>query len=180
MARVTEQDKARGRLTKVQQYVRNAWQNMQNFEVLETTIGKLMHFDKFFRARKIEVYLIPALQRVTQEADALIADLENLSAAAASLLRLACSRLAEAAGRSSACLSEAWHAMSQYCDYLNAKLMKEERELLPLARRVFSVEDWFELAAQFLAHDNSTGDRNPRHHVPQSRVIGNTVRYSTH
>lgn len=181
VALVTEQDKARGLLTKAQQSVRNAWQNMQNLEVLETTIGKLMHFDKFCRARKIEIYLIPALQRTTQEADVLIADLEELSVTGASLLRMARSRLTEDAGRGSACrLNEVWHAMSQYCDHLDARLAKEEKELLPLAHRVFSVEDWFELAAQFLAHDdNSACDHNPRHHhVPQARVVGNKVRYS--
>ena len=161
VAIAAEQDKTRAMLSRLQQYLQTAWKGLQgiDFSFLENAFGKLVQFDKFFRQRKLELYLIPSLRSVGREADALIAELDALSAKGLGILRSVREQLAQAFAMSSIKVNEICHAMESYCDCMFARLQKEERELIPLARRVFSIEDWFTIAAQFLSDDDESSTR---------------------
>jgi len=172
-----EQDKAHRLLSRLQQYIQSGWQSLRNldFAVLESAFNKMLHFDNYCRCRKVELYLIPAIRRVTREADTLLAELEALSAAGAEMIRLARSRLADVFEVGSAAAHEACRSIDQYCFSLQARLRKEDAELFPMARRVLSVEEWFSVAAQFLSDDGG-GGQHRRHAPPFHRADGDIGR----
>jgi hypothetical protein len=68
-------------------------------------------------------------------------------------------QLAEAFEMSAVKINQICHAMESYCGTVLVRLEREERELIPLARRLFSIEDWFTIAAQFLSDDGNAGGR---------------------
>lgn len=159
VAIAAEQDKTRAMLSRLQQYIQTTWRGLQNidFSFLETAFGKMMQFDNFFGARKLERYLVPALRHAGREAESLVAELDTLRTKGASILRSIGEQLAEAFEMSSLKINQICHAMESYCGCMLVRLEREERELIPLARRLFSIEDWFTIAAQFLS-DDGDGD----------------------
>lgn len=161
VAIAAEQDKTRTMLSRLQQYLQSTWRGLQNidFSFLESAFGKLMQFDKYFCIRKLEVYLIPALRNAGREAEALVAELDALSAKSSSILRSLGEQLAEAFEMSALKINQICHAMESYCGIVLVRLEREERELIPLARRLFSIEDWFTIAAQFLSDGGNAGGR---------------------
>jgi hypothetical protein len=148
-------------LSRLQQYIQTTWKGLQNidFAFLETAFGKLMQFDTFLGARKLERYLMPALRHAGREAETLVAELDTLRTKGANILRSIGEQLAEAFEASSVKINQICHAMESYCGCMLIRLEREERELIPLARRLFSIEDWFTIAAQFLSDD---GDADAR------------------
>jgi hemerythrin-like domain-containing protein len=154
VAFTTEHDNMRRILSRLQQYIETTWKGLQDidFAFLDTTFGRLMQLDKYCRERKLERYLIPALRNVCREAEALIAELDALGTKAATLLNSVYERLH--AAFDSVSVNELCESMESYCRCLSMKFDKEEKELLPLARRVLSVEDWFSVAAQLLSDDS--------------------------
>ncbi len=173
VAIAAEQDKTRSMLQRLQQYIHASWKSLQNidFTFVETAFNKLMHFDKCCHRRKLEVYLIPALRNVSREADVLIAELDALSTNGMAILRSLGDLLADTFDKSAIKMNQICHALESYCDCLRMRLDREERELIPLARRVFSVEDWFNIAAQFLSDDTEVdGRRQTRRQRPPALV----------
>jgi hypothetical protein len=162
VAIAAEQDKTRAMLFRLQQYLQGTWRGLQkiDFSFLESALGKLMQFDKYFGARKLERYLIPAMRTAGREAENLVAELDALSAKGAGILRTLGEQLAEAFEASAGRINQICHAMDSYCGTMLVRLEREERELIPMARRLFSIEDWFSIAAQFLSED---GDSDGRH-----------------
>jgi hemerythrin-like domain-containing protein len=164
VAIAAEQDKAHTILSRLQQHLQSAWQGLQSidFAFLESAFNKMRHFDEYCRARKVELYLIPAVRRATTEADALIGELEALSAAGGGMLRSLREQLVHAFDFKDGMLDEIRQSMQRYCDNMRLRLKKEDAELFPLARRVFSMEEWFSVAAQFLSDEAQAGVRKRR------------------
>jgi hemerythrin-like domain-containing protein len=48
-----------------------------------------------------------------------------------------------------------------YCQNLLKRLDKEEQELLPLAQKVISSDEWFEIGTQFLAQEDGDAATKP-------------------
>lgn len=164
VAIAAEQDKARNMLHRIQRYIQSTWKGLQNIDLtfLETAFNKLMQLDKYCHCRKIEVHLIPALRGVSRDADALIVELESLSVKGLNILRSVGDQFACAFDMSSGRGNEMCRAMGRYCDNLFTRLEKEEKELLPMVRRLFSIEDWFAVAARFLSDDADAYGRKRR------------------
>lgn len=164
VAMAAEQDQTRARLSRLQQYLQSTWKGLQaiDFSFLETAFAKLVQFDKYFGARKLERYLIPALRNAGREAANLVAELDALSAKGAGILRTLGEHLAQAFEPSAVKINQICHAMESYCGTMLVRLEREDRELIPLARRLLSIEDWFTVAAQFLSDDGSDADGRQR------------------
>lgn len=177
VAIAAEQDKTRAMLTRLQQYLQNTWRGLQSidFSFLETAFGKLMQFDKYFGARKLERYLIPAMRHASREAESLVVELDALRAKGVGILRSIGEQLADAFDTSAVKVNHLCHAMESYCGTMLVRLEREERELIPLARRLFSIEDWFTIAAQFLSHD---GDDDGRQHTASPKRSASSGRHS--
>lgn len=176
VAIAAEQDNARRRLHRLQQYIHAAWKGLQNmdFGFLEAALNKLVQFDKYCRTRKVEMYLIPALRNTDREADALIAELDGISAAGMSILSSIGDQLGAAFYAGRVHFTEIYRSMELYCCKLSLRLEKEERVLLPMARRLLSTEEWFAIAAQFLSDEASTcvQERQRRAALPRSSLSG--------
>lgn len=171
VAIAAEQDNARSRLDRLQQYIHSAWKSLQNidFGFIENALNKLMQFDKYCRTRKIEMYLIPALRNASREADALVEELDALSSTATSILRSIGEQLTAAFFAGRIRFSEICQAMDLYCRKLAVRLEREDHELLPMARSHFSTEEWFSIAAQLLS-DETTALGRRRKRRPASRA----------
>ena len=150
-----EQQKARRILSRLQQSITNIWKNLQEIDLssVESAIHKLTQFDRVFRMRKVEQYVIPAIRNATREADGIIEELEALSAFCVHLLQALPHQLNLALQQGFARQKELRRAMELYCSNVHMRLIKEEQELIPLMPRVLTGEAIFELGAQFLAED---------------------------
>jgi hemerythrin-like domain-containing protein len=156
-----EQEKTSTLLQRLQHCLDASWNGLQRLDhaMLESGYRKFVQFDQYFRSRKAELYLIPTVRRIGQDAHALIAELESLSSKCAQLLRTAGNILASslATGRSPS--DELYQTLRAYCRRSAERLDLEIQVLLPMARRLLSGEDWFSLAATFLAREGGRTKR---------------------
>ena len=85
-----EQKKAHNLLSTVQQLFQNSSADRQRIDpaILESVVSQFTKLDESCHRRKVEVYVIPAIQKATKEADPLLAELESLSAGGAALSQI--------------------------------------------------------------------------------------------
>lgn len=173
VAIAAEQDNARSMLSRFRHYLQVAWKGFQgmDFSFLENAFNKLLQFDTYCRNRKLELYVIPALRKVTREADVLIGELESLSSKGMNLIRFVREQLASAIEVTTTKATDVFAAIEHYCNCLFIRLEREERELIPLARRLLSIEDWFNIAAQFLSEDGGRRSRPRSRRIPPAPVV---------
>jgi len=150
-----EQNNARNALAILQQNIRSIWKNFKeiDFTSIEIAIQKLTQFDQFFRSRKVEKYVIPAIKNATHAVDSLLAELDALSAFCVRILESLPHQMHQALDQGLIKQKELRRAMELYCSNLQLRLVKEEQELLPLVQQVLTGEEIFELGAQFLSED---------------------------
>lgn len=161
IAIAAEQDKACHMLGRLQQQMETAWKGLQrlDFGMLDATFNRLMHFEHFCRSRKIERYLMPTLRRFGRDAEMLVSDLEILGSKATGILRVVGEQLSSAFDHGLVKAGELCNSMDLYCRHASIRLEREERELLPVARRLLTVEDWFGIAAQCLSETSGQWKR---------------------
>lgn len=133
---------------------------------LESDLDQLSRFSESRHQRRVAGCLMPAVRRATDEADALLADLESLGQTGSELLRYVRHSLRPAFAHSTThdthgAIQQLCSSMERYCQNLLQRLTKEEQELLPLARRVMSGDDWFAVGKAFLASDARRAERTP-------------------
>lgn len=151
-----EQEKTRNILSALQQRAQHCATQSQcgDTSVLESILDQLMQFDEACRERNIELYVIPAIRRATQEADHLLAELEAFSNLGSNILKSVRSHLQQDIEHGMQKVRELAGSMGLYCQHLLKRLSKEDEELFPIARRVItSEEEWFTIASQFISHD---------------------------
>jgi hemerythrin-like domain-containing protein len=149
-----EQKKARCNLSELQHCIQKSSNELPETDraALEAAFEKLARFDEECHKRKVELYLIPAVRKATHEADSLLQELGSLSMLEQSVLRSVRDRLGEALDQSVDLMEELRGSLELYCKNLLRRLALED-ELLKIAQRVISGEDWFALAANFLSRD---------------------------
>jgi hemerythrin-like domain-containing protein len=157
-----EQKNVRNLLFRLRQDIENCLKKLQELDLtkVEAILNKLAQFDRYSHARKVEVYVIPAIRGTAHEVDLLLAELESMSAQAIVILKAAQERLRQAFVRGIDEVRELYRAMQVYCDSLLNRLAKEEEELLPMVGRLLSIDEWFPIAAQFLSDDDNARRRN--------------------
>jgi hypothetical protein len=150
-----EQKKSRGILSSLQQQLQACLQSPETAvrPAIESILNQLVQFDEACHWRNLELFIIPALRRTASEAGALVAELESLSAAGEKTLGAVRCRLRQACEQGSDGMAELAGALERYCQNLMQRLAREEEELLPMAERLISGDEWFEIAAQFISHD---------------------------
>lgn len=173
-----EQKKARNILSVLQRQIRTITSELQSVDKsgFESLLYQLVQFDEDCRWRNVELYMIPALRKVTRQADGLIEELEALSASGAVILRTLRDRLWIAFGQGAGGIAELCDLAERYCHKLMQRLAKEDEELFPIAQREISGEEWFEIAAKFISHDaemhahKTFVPRRPRGHAQAGRA----------
>ncbi|NEX62040.1 hypothetical protein [Noviherbaspirillum galbum] len=175
-----EQDTARSILHRLQQHIQNVWHSVHNIDLafLGSCFEKVFQFDDFCRRRKLEVHVIPALKRVTREADDLIDQLDALGAASLVFVRSTFEHFKKVVDLGTARAHEMVTAMELYTGEMATRLKREEEELFPLMRRSFSVEDWFAIASCFLAEDGGPHKGRQISRKPQRGSVKNNSRYT--
>lgn len=111
--------------------------------------------------RKIDMFLVPAVRRVTRQADTLLAELEVLSTQAGETINAVASRVGAASVDSEAAVAQFCAQVDNFCGAILERLEREEKELFAIARSVISGEAWFSIANQMLADDARRDEQRP-------------------
>lgn len=153
-----EQKSVHKLLSSIQQLVQDSCAGKRCIDppILESAISQLTKLDEFFRQRKLEIYVIPAIRKATQEADSLLIELESLSAIGLAILESVRQQVRQGSNQSVTEVKTLYSSIELYCNHLFRRLSKEEDELLPLAQRVISSEEWFSIGIQFLSIDTES------------------------
>jgi hypothetical protein len=163
----SEQQNTRRILGKLEQYLHNAsWLCAEGVDRvwLERVLHKLMKVDEYCQQRKVELYVIPALRRMSSDAVGLLDRLDALCTEAMRILLRVCGQMERAVAGSCTDAIALVTAIELYCRQVTARLSLEEDELFPAARQLLSTEAWFQIAASCLS------DASVRH--PQERAQG--------
>lgn len=150
-----EQKKERHFISRLLQHVQSIARRPQEIDpvFIESQLNELTSFAEARHQRKVEACLMPAVRNASRDAGPLLADLESLSRLGGTMLRSVRKCLRRAMRRSATQGKFLCRTVDMYCNNLLKRLDKEEQELLPLAQRVISSDEWFEIGSQFLAHD---------------------------
>lgn len=151
-----EQTSVRVSLQSLQTYVQN---NLRHQAALtpaqiEYACGTLKRLYESCHWRKLDKFVIPAIRRATRACDALLAELEALSQAAADAMGAALQAIESAAPDPQARVRAFCAAIERFCATLLQRLEREEHELFNAASSIVPGEAWFAIANQMLAHDS--------------------------
>jgi len=111
--------------------------------------------------RKLDMFLIPAIRSATNEAGALLQDLDELGRAAADAVGVLAIKLGASAVDTAGKVAQFCSAIEAFCSATLRRLELEEQKLFPVARAVISGEAWFSIANQMLAHDAYVQESRP-------------------
>lgn len=155
-----EQKKERNFILRLQHYLHTVSRKPHEMDhaYIASQLDELTHFAETRHQLKVEGCLMPAVRNATADAELLLADLESLSRLGGGMLRAARRCLRRTFRRRSTQIKFLCRTIDLYCQNLLKRLAKEEDELLPLAQRVISSEEWFVIGTMFLSHD--AGDAN--------------------
>ncbi|SFF94258.1 Hemerythrin HHE cation binding domain-containing protein [Duganella sp. CF458] len=150
-----EQANVRLSLLSFQKYVQSTLLHQQRLSLsqLEYACETLERLYQACHWRKIELYLIPALQNATEQANQLLDELSRLNQSALSVIRQLQAELDSAVECSEQQVREICESIETFCTVLLQRLEKEEKELFAIARATIGGEAWFDIANKFLAHD---------------------------
>ena len=172
-----EQKKERHFISRLLQHVQSIARRPQEIDpvFLESQLKELSSFAEARHQRKVEACLMPAVRAADSNCAALINDLETLSRLGKAMLAAVHKCLRRAMRRSASQGKFLCRTIDMYCQNLLCRLDKEEQELLPLAQKVISSDDWFEIGSQFLAQEDDGAASWPE--LRPRRNIG-TMSYS--
>jgi hemerythrin-like domain-containing protein len=161
VAMSVEQTSVRSSLAALQKSIKNYLGGQQEGDEVRVQflLKKIARLHQRCQWRKVDIYLIPVIRKVTRKADQLLAELESLTLLGLSMLRSIRNRLVLAITQRCVKWEDLSAAIELYCDTLLKKLEKEERELFSMARREISHGEWFSIAEKFLSHDAEKSER---------------------
>lgn len=155
----SEQQKARRLLRRLEHRLRRRAVN-EHGEIdatwLDTVFNDVMQADQYCHERKVELYVIPMLRRLSSKTYDLLARLDAISAGSVRLLRSACEQAQRVLNGMQIDAAALVSTLAMYCTQMLERLSLEESELLPAARLLLSPEEWFRIAAQLLSDGRTT------------------------
>ena len=149
-----EQRKARWTFSSIQRHILYGIRHLRaaGGVDLEALLNRLAQFEQYCHRRKVEVFVIPALRKLTHEADALLDELEQLSKTSLDLLCSVREKLQHWLRSGATMVDDICVTLEQCCASFYRRLVREE-ELVALAERVIPPEEWFGIAKCFLYED---------------------------
>lgn len=158
-----EQKKERHFISRLLQYVQSIARRPQEIDpvFIESQLKQLTSLAEARHQRKVEVCLMPAVRAAEPNCTSLIEDLETLSQRGSAMLNAVYRCLRRAMRRSASQGKFLCTTIDLYCQNLLKRLDKEEQELLPLAQKVISSEEWFEIGSKFLEQDGEDAASRP-------------------
>jgi hypothetical protein len=157
-----EQKKVRWNFSVLQQYILNSIKNLKQASGLEveSMLNRLSQFEQDCHQRKMEVFVIPAMRKISRETDALLDELESLSSISLTMLRTLREKLQDVLRLGIFKIEEVCVSLELCCSNFYARLSKED-ELVEIAERVIPGETWFGIAANFLSYDAQFAKATP-------------------
>ena len=158
-----EQKKERHFISRLLQHVQSIARRPQEIDpvFIESQLKELTSFAEARHQRKVEACLMPAVRAADSNCTALMNDLETLSRLGSAMLNAVHKCLRRAMRRSASQGKFLCRTIDLYCQNLLKRLDKEEQELLPLAQKVISSDEWFEIGTQFLAQEDGDAATKP-------------------
>ena len=150
-----EHKKARWTFSSLQQYVLTSIRHLKTAGGIDIDqlFQRLSQFEQYCRQRRVATFLIPMLRKITREADALLDELEQLSAAGMALMSSLQARFAQAFSQGALAVEELCQSLEACCVNFCQRLSREE-ELVRIAERVMPSEAWFGFAASALSQQS--------------------------
>jgi hemerythrin-like domain-containing protein len=133
-----------------------------DYGLLRLIVDYIERFHERFHHPKEDEYLFKAIRTRTREGDAVLAELEAQHAEGDGWLRNlrdAVNHLQASGGKDSVAFAK---AVDLYADFHWKHMRMEEDEVMPLAQRVLSAEDWNDIDAAFTANDDPLFGKVPR------------------
>jgi hemerythrin-like domain-containing protein len=158
-----EQKKERQFISRLLQYVQAIRRRPQEMDpaYIESQLKELTTFAESRHQRKLEACLMPAVRAADSNCGPLINDLETLSRHGGITLAAVYKCLRRAMRRSASQCKFLCRTIDLYCHNLLKRLDREEQELLPLAQKVISSAEWFEIGRELLAQEDSGAANQP-------------------
>jgi hemerythrin-like domain-containing protein len=152
MTLTVEQNTERGFITRILHYLQTHAARPERIDpaCLQSQFDALTQFAETHHKHKLEACIIPAVREATPDAAPLLADLEALSRSGSKMLRSVRRGLRLAFLHGGGRIKGLCRKLERYCENVLARLAKEEQELLPLAQRVVTSEQWFTIGSMFL------------------------------
>lgn len=125
-----------------------------------------------FGCRKVEMFLIPAVRKLTHVADRLLTELDHLRRSAAQAMDWLLDRVRGRTIDTEADVAHFCQTADTFCTALLARLEREERELFVVARTALPVETWFDIAHGMFAADSNSGKPLPPRSLPARGSVG--------
>ncbi|HJV52083.1 MULTISPECIES: hypothetical protein [Oxalobacteraceae] len=125
-------------------------QNGISLPWLETVFKRLMKVNRYCHERKVELYLMPTVHKVSCDDASMFTRLDSINTNSTRILRYACDQAQRILTGQEAGAEQLVTAIELYCEQLHERFSLEEKELLPAAYRLLSTEEWFQIAAQCL------------------------------
>ncbi|KQN67709.1 MULTISPECIES: hypothetical protein [unclassified Duganella] len=162
-----EQKKERQFISRLLQTVQSVRRRPQEIDpaTIESQLKQLTSFAEARHQRKVEACLMPAVcaaaRATDRNCDALINDLESLSRHGSATLNAVNKCMRRAMRRSASQCQFLCRTIDLYCYNLLKRLDREEQDLLPLAQKVISSAEWFEIGRELLAQEDSGAANQP-------------------
>jgi DUF438 domain-containing protein len=142
-----------------------------NSDYLKKILNEFMQIESYFRSRTVEVYVIPAIRKATETIDSLLAEFESLNELENKAIRTVVEQIQWAIDKNNIQADLLLSSMEQYCQSLLKRLVKEEEQLLPVAKNVLTGDAWFDIAVECMSGDTKTQDRKPSTYVPDQLIF---------
>lgn len=133
-----------------------------DFRVFHGLLTYLDSFLELYHHPKEDMYLFPALCRRCSKAEKIVQELKDQHCQGAKLLTDLYRTLSRYEFQGSEALSGFRDAVETYFEFERAHAMKEERELLPLAREHLTAVDWEPIDRVFSDHADPLFGETPR------------------
>ena len=133
-----------------------------DYGLLRLMVDYMESFHQRFHHPKEDEYLFKAVRIRSHEGDTVLAELEAQHAEGDGWLRNlrdAINHLQATGGKDTAAFAK---AVDTYAEFHWQHMRMEEDELMPLAQRVLSPEDWKQIDAAFTANDDPLFGKAPR------------------
>jgi len=156
-----EQQKVHASLLEQQQKIERLRKSERKPErvELESLLNQFMHLHTNCVTRNFELYVLPALRLADQGNSRALADLDGLSIMCDKALKAVRLRWWQDREYDAAAIEELFNALNAYCGHMLNRLDIEKSQLMPIAQRVISSEEWFDIAAQFISHESERYSR---------------------
>ena len=150
-----EQTKVRNSLQSLQDLLRAnlAHQSTLSAGQISSAVDTVRRLYDSCHWRKIDMFLVPAIRNATDQANALLRELDDLARTAADAVGHTAVRVGAAALDTPAAVRQFCDAIDTFCSASLRRLEREEHDLFPVARAVISGEAWFSIANKMMAHD---------------------------